>query len=312
MNILVTGATGFIGKHIVKELVKGSGCNVICLVRKNSRIAELDKLGVDFAFGDITDFDSLMAISYHIDVVFHCAAHVGQDRKKLIPTNIDGTRNVFEFCFKRKIKRIIYTSSVAVTSGHDITPLTEELPYAANNNYGWSKIEAEKIAIGYRNKGLNVAIIRPSMVYGPDEPHLMKYLLWLLKNRFFPLFNAGRQKLHMGYIGNVVDAHIFAMSNDQCLSGTYYIADREVLTAHETISCLASGLNVVKPKPANKIIESLLACMPVVGDKVKSFRKDRIYSLRSLEQAGFKFRFNAHEALTRSARDFDCKKGRVV
>jgi len=305
MNILVTGATGFIGKNLVRALAQDKNNHIICLVRRSSHIEALESLGVSFVFGDITDIDTLMRIAYDIDIVFHCAAYVdNRNRKKLALVNIQGTHNVLDYCKKKKVKRVVYVSSVAVTSGNPDVTLTEDLPYCHSNNYGWSKIEAEKAAMEYRAQGHDIVIVRPSMVYGPGEPHLMKYLLWLIKHRLFPLFNGGRQTFHLGYIGNVVDVLLMGMTNDKMLSGTYYIADKEVFSAREVIGYLALGLGVKPPKPVPAFIDSFLAILPIVGKRFRFFRKDRIYSTQALDRVGFTYRFEAQDTLPDSARNF--------
>jgi nucleoside-diphosphate-sugar epimerase len=307
MNILVTGATGFIGKNLVRKLAQDKANRIICLVRPTSDIDELRFLGVAFLFGDICDKESLEAIDidFSVDVLFHCAAYVNdRNVKKLNRVNVIGTENIFRFALEHKIKKTIYLSSVAVVSGNTQIPLTEGLPYAATNNYGASKIEAEKIAVKYRIIGLNIAIIRPCMVYGEEEPHVMKYLLKAIIWRLLPIMGTGRFKFHLVYIQHVVDALIFMMNNDRCFTGTFFIADKEILTDKEVLTIMAQALGAKPPIKMPDMLCRFLLWLPVIGAKIKFFQKDRVYSTYGLESLGFKFRFDGRKALADSVRNF--------
>ena len=95
-------------------------------------------------------------IKAEFDLIFHCAASVSSKNKaELHKVNALGTENVCRVARQRRIKKMVYLSSVAVVSGNPEIPLVEDLPYKATNPYGESKIVAEKIALDYRKKGLN-------------------------------------------------------------------------------------------------------------------------------------------------------------
>src|SRR3989338_5012484 len=206
MNVLVTGATGFIGRHLVRELKKHKQYKIFCLLRNLRKAKLLEGLDIEIIPGDITDKTSLEKLkNYQIDLVFHCAACVENCNPKNLETvNVSGTRNICDFSLVQGVKRLIYLSTVAVVSGNKEVPLTDDLPFSATNVYGESKVEAEKAVWEYRDKGLPVVILRPPMVYGEDEPHMMKLLLKLLKFRVLPLVNRGESKLHLAYVENVI------------------------------------------------------------------------------------------------------------
>jgi len=309
MKLLVTGATGFIGGSIVEDLVK-EGHEVFALVRKTSSIDHLARLGVKFIFGDITDKDSLYAITGKFDAIFHCAAYVdSKNFKKLKLVNIKGTENICKLAVRLGVERLIYLSSVAVVSGHFQVLLTEDLSYSATNLYGESKIEAERIVWGYRRKGLASAILRPPMVYGEDEPHLLKIILFLIKNRLFPILDGGRNKLHLGYVKNIAQAAVMALHNEDFLEGAFFVGDKEVLTVREIYSIMAEAIcapgPIILPTGAN----SFLKIIPGLGSKINFITKDRVYDISRIELLGYKPRFKTKEALIRSARYFYPLKG---
>jgi nucleoside-diphosphate-sugar epimerase len=304
MKILVTGATGFIGGSIVEDLVK-EGHEVFALVRKTSSIDHLANLGVKFVFGDITDKDSLYAITGKFDAIFHCAAYVdNKNWEKLKLVNIKGTERICKLALRLSVERLIYLSSVAVVSGHFQLPLTEDLSYSATNLYGESKIEAERIVWDFRRKGLPSAILRPPMVYGENEPHLLKSILFLIKHRLFPILGGGINKLHLGYVKNVSQAAVMALRNEGFLKGAYFVADREVLTTAEIYSIMAQAINAPEPIIFSPGFSAFLSKTPWLGKKLNLFSKDRVYDISRIELLGYKPRFKAQEALIRSARYF--------
>ncbi len=310
MKILVTGATGFIGRNIVEALRK-DGEEVYALVRKTSKIDFLQQQGVKFVYGDITDCDSLYAVTGKFDAVFHCAAYVNDKNwKKLLLVNVTGTENICRLCLRLEVRRLVYLSSVAVVSGHFQVPLLEDLPYSATNLYGISKIKAEEIIWNYRKKGLCSAILRPPMVYGEEEPHLFKFILFLLKHRLFPIIDGGRNKLHLGYVKNVAQAAVMALHNDDFLRGTYFVGDKEVLTIREICFVLARAISARKPLVLPEGLTPLLRNIPWLGRKIVFFIKDRIYDISRIEGLGYKPGFKAEEALVRSARYFYPVKGK--
>jgi dihydroflavonol-4-reductase len=113
--MLVTGATGFVGSHVVRKLLK-AGHQVRILRRGQSRTKLIDGLEVETAIGDVTDRESVLAAVQGCDVVFHVAGFVSfwrgnNEIQRRI--NVDGTRNVVEACLTHKIKRLVHTSSIA-------------------------------------------------------------------------------------------------------------------------------------------------------------------------------------------------------
>ena len=278
-NILVTGGTGFIGRNLIETLAKKEN-NVTALVRKSSNIIKLKNRGIHIVYGDINDLSSLKTALTGIDIVYHCAGYVrNASLKKLFRVNVEGTRNICQAALETGINRLIYTSSIAVISGNKQIPLTDDLPYSSTNNYGLSKLEAEKIVIEYRNKGLKTAILRPCMVYGPGEPHALNFLLNLIRWRLIPIIADGNAHWHLVHVNNVVNALILAGYMDQALSGTYIVADKEVLTVKEILNLMADAMGVKQPWHISKKFIPILSITPFIKDKLKFFLKDRIYNI---------------------------------
>jgi len=302
MNILVTGATGFIGQALVNELL-ALGHSVYALARAASDRRLLDARHVPVIIADLADEKSLAALnSYTFDAIYHCAGLVeDQDLHKLYKANVAGTDNICTYALDYHVPRLIYISSVAAVSGNEQVPLTEDLPYSATNLYGLSKLEAESLVLQHRVHGLPVVILRPAMVYGEGEPHAFDTIMKLLRRRLLPLIDEGRHMMHMAYIKNVAAALVMALTEDKFLEGTFFIADNEVLTQREAFSILSRIACGRDPAVLPAWMTSVLSHMPVWGKKVRMFLKDRVYDIGRLKATGYTHPFTAQEGLRRSA-----------
>ena len=303
-NVLITGATGFIGRHLVRRLLRDGRYNVLCLTRNPKKAKLLEAAGALVVSGNITDpfFKDNLACR-NINILFHCAAGVSnKNRKLLYKANVKGTENACAFALDVKVKRMVYLSSVAVVSGNPSSVLTEDMPFAVTNLYGESKAEAEKKALVFRDRGLPLVILRPPMIYGPDEPHMLKLLLTLLKYRLLPLFAEGKSKLHLGYVENVIEAMLFSLSKEDFLQGAFFAADKEVLTVKEVFEIFSEAIGGKPPFCAGPFLEKILLQVPYVGKRLKFFAKDREYSMEKMASVGFIPPYSARECMAKSAK----------
>lgn len=283
-RIFITGATGFIGRYLILELKSRGYTDIAALLRRTSNTAFLRARGIKAIVGDISDKPSLDSIGGDYDILFHCAGFVKEgDEQTLKRVNIRGTENICQWALKRRIKKFIYVSSVAVNSGNTEVPLTEDLPYIATNKYGFSKLAAEKIAVEFRKKGLPMAIVRPCMVYGEGEPHMMPLLARLLKLRLLILPNRGEAKLHMVSVRNVACCLVRCMEDDRALGEVFHIADNEVFNVREIFGMLAGGLGAPKPVLISHSLTKFFTFIPVIGKRIKFLCKDRVYSIERLK-----------------------------
>ena len=307
MKILVTGATGFLGLDLTRRLVE-EGHEVVCSVRKTSNVSKFDGMKVSCVQADITDgkaFSEIVAM-VRPDVVYHCAARVWDaDEEKLFTDNVNGTAEVCGACYRHNVKKFIYLSSVAVVSGNEATPLTDDMDYKCSDAYGRSKAEAEKIVVSYREKGLNTVILRPCMVYGEDEPHALDNIMKSIMRRKVPVLNVPEMesKLALAYVGNVTDVLLLALHKPEALSGTFMIADKEVVTIREFVEIIADELGAKKPVIIPRWAVKVAAVLPSVRKKMTRIFKDRVYDIsRITDILGYDPKVSTEEGLRRSAR----------
>ncbi|MCF7916794.1 MAG: NAD(P)-dependent oxidoreductase [Candidatus Omnitrophica bacterium] len=303
-TILVTGATGFIGRHLVDRLIQLDNYSIVAISRFSKKAKKLKDENIKAIKADISKWEELKElVKLPIDIIIHCAAAVEAKKKKVLDkTNIVGTENICKLGVELGVEKLIYLSSVAVVSGNKQVPLTENLPYLATNVYGQSKLEAEKKVLVYRRKGLPVIILRPPMVYGEDEPHALPNLLKFIKYRMVPLVERGKHKLHLAYVGNVVEAILFALENDQMFEGSFFVADQETLTAEEVFRKMAEGVCAKPPFCLPRFLTPFFCKLPFVGKRIRFFLKDRAYSIDKIKSLGFKPPYSACDYLVKSSK----------
>lgn len=310
MKIFITGATGFIGRNLARRLV-AQNHEVICGGRSFGKFGLLLEK-VKRAYIDLENKETILDLlrRERPDIVYHCAALVkSRSPEKLRWANVAGTENLLDACLAEGIKKVIYLSTVAVVCGNPEVPLTEDLPYKATDPYGQSKIEAEKIALDYRKRGLKIAILRPCMVYGEEEPHFMAQLIGLLKRRMLPIFGSGDKKLHLVSVENVVDVMVLCLFKDESYQGSYFIADKEVLSIKEIFNYITEILGAKPPICLSQSITNILTKLPFVGNRISSFSKDRVFSIERLrEKLGYVPRVSVRDGLKRAVLDFENRR----
>src|SRR5215211_7689038 len=173
MNALVTGATGFLGSHLCRRLVK-DGFKVTALCRRTSNTDGLADLPITKKTGDVTDPRSVEEAVAGNEFVFHAASHGiywGRHQKIQNDTNIQGTKNVVAACQKLGIKRLVFVSSItAIGIPNDEHPAGEDFPFnleRSSLNYHISKKRAEEIVLDAVSKGLDAVIVNPGNIWGP-------------------------------------------------------------------------------------------------------------------------------------------------
>lgn len=168
--LLLTGATGFLGRNVCQYLVE-RGHQVRAFVRSTSRVDFLERLGVELVWGDLHDAQALVHATAGCSAVVHAAGkfRFWGEREEFFAVNVEGTRNVLTAAQRTGVERVIYLSTVAVVGlpppGATITEETRCLPQDA---YQESKLEAERLLLaGHRESGTPVVVLRPGAAYGP-------------------------------------------------------------------------------------------------------------------------------------------------
>lgn len=243
-RILVTGATGFLGRHLVSALAKRNA-DIVALVRDKSRVALDLEQEAEIVCGDVRDPVSLATAMRDVQIVYHCAAVTTNSVpwKSHYETNVLGTKNILEAAAKAGARRVVHVSSVVVyglegiqNSGHvdEATPLARDPDDWAF--YLRSKLEADRIAIQFwRECGLAVTILRLGILYGPGGGKSVgKGLMQLGALTLVP--GSGNNKLPYTYIDNAVDALLLAAITPVAAGQVYNIVDDPQMSMRAWIS----------------------------------------------------------------------------
>ena len=214
-RVVVTGGGGFIGSGIVRALLaRGDQVTVV----GRSRYPELVALGVTCLQGNIGDQSFMNRAFKGADLVFHVAAKAGiwGPWQEYVHTNITGTAVCINSCKQNNVPVLVYTSTPSVVfDRHDLTGVDESTPYAQKTlcHYATSKIIAEKLVVQANDSKLRTASIRPHLVWGPGDPHLIPRLLERGQRNQLRIIGNGRNQVDIAYIDNVVHAHLLAADN---------------------------------------------------------------------------------------------------
>jgi nucleoside-diphosphate-sugar epimerase len=274
MKVLVTGATGFLGKHLVQKLV-ARGDEVCALVWPPSTRSTLQNLSVTMLEGDIQNANLVMQAVKGNDVVFHCAGKVDDwgPRNEFYRVNVDGTRNMLEACRVAGVKHFIHISSLAVLGIPETAPVDETMPYTTKpfHPYMETKLLSEKLVLEYHNKHkLPVTIIRPGILWGPGDTSIFPRLERLAsKGLMIFKMGTGNNVLCLSYVPNLVDALLLAADVENPDCQIYHIADEERITSGAYFAALTKAISAKQPTiPTPFFVLYIVASLFELGAKL--------------------------------------------
>ena len=234
MNVLVTGATGFLGQHLSRRLVK-EGYNVTILCRPTSNTNVLADLKLNKIIGDVTDAQAVSEAVAGNDLVFHAAAHLaywGGEKEIQNRINIEGTKNVVEACLQTGVRKLVHISSVVAVGipKNPERPADESFNFNLENkplNYHNSKKRSEDLVQSAVKKGLNAVILNPGSLWGPNgrKYYGAEFLQKVLRGRIASYFTGGICAVH---VEDVVEGIMAALTKGKI--GERYILGGENLT----------------------------------------------------------------------------------
>jgi dihydroflavonol-4-reductase len=252
MNVLVTGATGFVGVNVARLLV-AEGHGVKVLARAASSLRALEGCAVEVVRGDIREADSVASAIRGCTQVFHVAADYrlwAKDPGEIYRNNVDGTRTVLEACADAPVDRIVYTSSVGTLGlPRDGGPGTETTPVSLGDMIGpykRSKFLAERVAEEYAARGLPVVIVNPSNPIGPWEVRPTptgQMILNYLRGRMFATLDTG---LNLVHVADVARGHLLAAQRGRV--GEKYILGCQNLSLTEIFRALERLTGIRAPR----------------------------------------------------------------
>jgi nucleoside-diphosphate-sugar epimerase len=328
-KILITGASGFTGHHMVMEAVR-AGFDVRATdVSSRYYGAMFDALGVEFVASDLTKREDLDSLVADVDGVFHVAGihNYSMPDKVIFAINVGGVENMCDAALKAGVRRFIHWSSVGVYGyscyrGKPVKEEDEKLTPVLNN-YNISKWEGEKVVWRYiRDQGLKATILRPAAIYGSRcEYGLYNAFQQVYKDRKkkrMLMVGSGKKIEAFVHVSDVCRAAIHAYNNDGMIGEAYNISDETRITTAEFFNMVCKDL-LGEEKGFLKLPLSLLIIVAVVSQFLarilgtKSFLEkatlhyltcDRVWDNTKLKNTGFEFHYPTVEKGMRETLDW--------
>jgi len=227
-TVLVTGAAGFIGSHLVDSL-KSRGYQIRGFMHGADPAFPLTE-GVEWIRGDLKNEEDCRRAVANCEIVFHLAALSRHDAKvpdrEYMRVNVGATRSLLEASHEHGIRKFIFVSSIeAVGISTDGHPLTEESEAHPRNIYGKSKLEAEKVVQSFhRIKGLDCVIVRLGCTYGPGEKLMFERMFKPIRRGIYPIFGDGNALMEFGFVKNQVHGILQAAEHGKA-GEVYFLSD---------------------------------------------------------------------------------------
>ncbi len=260
-KVLITGGGGFVGEAIAHQLLDKK---IECFVLGRNNYPKLVEQGAKCIKGDITDREYIVKKVSNFDVVFHVAALAGiwGDKCEFYTSNVQGTDNVIEACQVNGIPALVHTSTPSVVfAGRDIERGDEAMPYPERFlcHYARTKAIAEQHVLQVDQNDLKTCAIRPHLVWGPADPHLIPRLIDRGKKKKLKVVGDGHNLVDISYIDNVASAHILAaknlLSSAESSGKAYFIGQERPVKLWEWINALFRQLNI--PLVKKKVPENV-------------------------------------------------------
>ncbi len=274
MKVLVTGASGFLGRNVAEKLLQ-SGVEVIGFGR---RINEpLKEKGVKFIEGDLNNINLLTKSLKGVDVVVHlAAATTAIDEKTNNLVNVLGTENIVYACKKNKVKKIVFTSSVNAV-------------LQKNSYYGKSKTLAEKVIL---TSNIDYIIFRPELIYGKGDRGVSKTIEFIRSLPVIPILGSGKAKMQPIFVKDMANIITFAVRT-KMKNKIYFAGGPKAFSFNQYINKICKELKIEKQKVhvpyfavllAVKTLSKITSKPPVCLEQVYSMSQDKAYDVSKLQK----------------------------
>ncbi|MFR0356207.1 aminotransferase class I/II-fold pyridoxal phosphate-dependent enzyme [Streptomyces sediminimaris] len=315
-DVLVAGASGFIGGHLTRRLAE-HGHRVRVLVRDGSDRSAFDGADVEIATGDLGDPDSLRRATAGVRHVYNCTGMSADwgPWEQFRSVNVDGSRRLVEAAHHAgTVERFLHVSTTDVY-GYPVTPCDESAELRdIGLPYNRSKVLGERaVREAAERAGLPLTVVRPVSVYGPRSKDFVIEIATLLLSRQMVYIRRGDVPAGLVYVGNLVDGMIAACTSGTAAGRAYNLRDRDLTTWREYVEALAHGLGVRPPAfslptplargvatASEKLYGALgLKSRPVLTrHAVHLFDRDQSYAIdRARDDFGFKSEVGFQEGM---------------
>lgn len=310
MKTVITGGAGFLAYHLCRKFFKDHE-KILLLDIASVSLGEYPP-NVTYSRVDIRNGEELNSAFEGADFVIHAAAALPLwSKKDIFDVNVTGTRNVLEAARKNRVKRVVHVSSTAVYGVPDKHPLEENDPLVGVGPYGESKIAAEKICEGYRQKGLRISIVRPKTFIGTGRMGVFQILYdWVRSGKKIPMIGNGQNRYQLLEVEDLTEviSRLLAAPPEE-VNDVFNVGAEKFGTVLEDLGALCDFAGTkARPLPTPSwIVKPLLALFeklklsPLYPWIYKTADKDSFVSVAKLKKAvPWSAKWSNKEALIRS------------
>jgi dihydroflavonol-4-reductase len=276
-TVLVTGASGFVGGHVVEALAR-NGIRPRCLVRRTSRLDYIKDFSPELVFGDITSQASLETAVAGVDGIVHCAGITrALSLSDYLRVNADGCSNLYHACLAKNpdVRRIVHISSLAAfgpsVAGRPAQERQERHPVS---NYGRSKLAGQGIAEAHMDR-LPVVVLLPPAVYGPSDRAFLKLFAWA-KRGFSPVIGREERWVSLIYAKDLARAVLVCLESEKAVGNEYLLEDGQPHTWREVTAAIGWSVHM-SPKRVQIPIMVAKAVAAVLGFAARFTGKPTIF-----------------------------------
>ena len=316
-RVLVTGATGFTGAHLVRALVQDGGI-VRVIARDGARAAAVLPAGVEVVAGDVTEVDVVDRAMRDVACVFHLAAayrEAGLPDQRYWDVHVGATRHLLHAALRERVARFVHCSTVGVHSHIANPPADETWPHQPADVYQATKSEAEREALAFAQAhGLALAVARPTAIYGPGDLRLLK-LFRLIARRRFILLGGGEIFYHMVYVDDLVRGLRLLATSPAAPGEVFILGGAEYRTLNQLAGMIARIVEAPPPRlklPAWPFQLAGSACEwickpfgiapPIYRRRVDFFTKSRAFTIEKARRVlGYEPQVSLEAGLARTA-----------
>ena len=318
MTVLVTGATGFLGGALTTELVKRQQ-EVRILARDEKKARQQFGDAVTIITGEILDTAQVQRAVDGVTTIYHCVGklyHPSVPTSLYYLTHVKGTEILLKVCREQsQLQHFVHISTTGVHGVTGITPAAEDAPFAPTNPYEATKLDSELVALkAHQEQSLPVSVVRPGLVYGPGDLHLLGFFKSIEKG-MFRVIDGGKALLHPVYIDDMIAAILLCGEQSQAIGRAYNIAGDHPISIRELATAIAHSLDRKLPTGniplwlAN-LASDIFAITPGMGgerapltrSRVKFLTNSRIYDIgRAKSELGYSPKVGLEEGMKRTA-----------
>ncbi len=313
---LVTGATGFTGGHLAREL-RRRGHRVRALVRPGSDVSSLTGHDIELCSGELVIASDVRRATEGIEIVYHIAAAYREAKHPdsyYFDVNVGGTKNILDAARAEGVHRVVHCSTAGVHGEVTTVPADECAPLSPGDVYQDSKLEGEQVALAEFGRGLPGVVFRPVGIYGPGDTRFLKLFRTIDSGRF-RMFGSGEVLYHLTYIDDLVDGIILCGEVPEALGQVFLLAGPGYTTLNDLVARVAEARD--RPAPRGRLpLWPLLtaatlceaACRPLGIDpplhrrRCDFFVKDRAFtSAKARKALGYEPKVDLAAGLRRTA-----------